>query len=248
MNTRPPHIQQQPADESLSMSVGLGGKVALVVDATGLQTEHLARVLLAAGSAVMLAGADIQALQPLADEQRASGGQIALYGHDVVSAADWQALVTATQDCFGGLDLLVNSVGLTSKNGYAEDCGDTNNQDVIRSVSLGMQHAMLSMCPDGLDGRGGTVINLLSLPGGNSDCMSEEPWTLVTSLQQMSRMTATEYKRQGYEIRVHCVIQNGYQPMGSPTDVAYAVLYLASDAARWVTGTEMVFESSQHAV
>lgn len=233
--------QSGMADHSQS---ALQGKVALITGAGEPASLHLARAVSDAGAALMLAGEEVSDLRRMTGESCVRGRQLLFHSLDLLGYADWQKVLAATLDSFGGIDLLVNCISLDSrKAATGEAMGYRDIQQVMHGVSLGLDHAVLAMRPDGTDGRGGTVINVLTLQDSPDDGQADDQRLPGSVVHQMSKQAAAEYRRQGYEIRVHCVIHDGRQ-QGLHDDVAQAVLYLASDAARWLTGAELVFESS----
>lgn len=232
-------------DESPDYFQGaLQGKVALITGAGDPASLHLARAVSDAGAALMLAGEEVSVLRRMTGEPCVRGRQLLFHALDPSGHTDWQKVLAATLDSFGGIDLLVNCITLDSHKAAAGDEGGYRDiQQVMHGVSLGLDHAVLAMRPDGTDGRGGTVINVLTLQDSPDDGQADDQRLPGSVVHQMSKQAAAEYRRQGYEIRVHCVVHDGQQ-QGLHGDIAQAVLYLASDAARRITGAELVFEGN----
>ena len=181
--------------------------------------------------------------------------------------ADCRRLVEAAVAGFGGLDLVVNSAGIIRRTSIVETTEDEWDRVMavnVKAVFLLGRHAI----PEMARGGGGAVVNIGSgwgLRGGPraaSYCASKG------AVVNLTRAMAIDHGPQG--IRVNCVCpgdtdtpllrseagqlgedmtaflassaQRPIRRIGTPEDTARAVLYLASDAASWVTGTTLVVD------
>ena len=239
------------------------GKVAIVTGAgsrgPGIGNGRAASVLLAReGAKVALLD---QVREWVEETQRMiaeEGGESIIIETDVTRPADCAAAVASTVEKWGRLDILVNNVGLHGPTGTAvtvdPDEWDHDLKVNVTSMMLMAKYAIPEMLKQG----GGAIVNLASvagLQGGHTELLYP---TSKGAVVNMTRAMAAHHGQQG--IRVNCiapgmvftpmVIAQGMPPErrearrqrsllkteGSGWDVGYAVLYLASDEARWVTG------------
>ena len=243
------------------------GKVALVTGAAlGLgraTAERLARE----GASVVVSDANAAAGREAADSIVEAGGEAVFVRHDVASEADWKNVIAFTLSRFGKLDILVNNAGVLFSSKVEETPLEkwrwlmSINCD---GVFLGTKHAIAAM-----KDVGGSIVNLSSvaglvgLPEISAYCASKGAVSLFT------KAAALECAKAGYNIRINSIHPGGiWTPMletfvgkrgdaqadaaaaamhpvghaGEPDDIANGVLYLASDEAKFVTGSELVID------
>ena len=193
-----------------------------------------------------------------------TGGQ-AVYVHlDVTSEPDWQRAVEAAVSRFGRLDVLVNNAGVGGGS-RLEDTTEAawdHGMDVnAKGVFLGTKAAIPAMRQAG----GGSIVNISSQLGLVGMELSS-PWYQASkgAVRTLTKLTAVQYARE----RIRC---NSVHPgpvvtpmtearrgdtriydymvsriplgrYGEPDEVAYGVLYLASDESSFVTGSELVID------
>jgi NAD(P)-dependent dehydrogenase (short-subunit alcohol dehydrogenase family) len=241
----------------------LKGKVAIVTGA-GSQTEGIgngraASVLLAReGAHVALLDRNRDAAEATRRMIEAEGGACAVIEADVTDTDACARAVAATVERWGGLDILVNNVGVGGPVGSAVDVDVEAWEQGLRinvtSMMLMAKHAIPRMRERG----GGSIVNIASvagLRGGHPNLLYA---TSKGAVVQMTRAMAATHGLEG--IRVNCIAPGMvYTPMvygrgmtpelrekrrkrsllqieGTGWDVGKAVVYLASDQARWVTG------------
>lgn len=240
------------------------GKIA-VVTGGGLGIGRATAVMLAkeAGQ-VAVTDINAEAGRETVAQITDAGYEAIFFKHDVSSEADWKRVVADVQDRFGTPDVLVNNAGIYRIEPIEETTVEDWNRlmDVnVTGVFLGMKH-----CTPLMRERGhGSVINLSSVAGlvgvAGHTCYGASKGAVRT----MTKDVAIELAEAG--VRVNSIhpayidtqmadygaeVQGaskeelgGMHPlghMGEPNDVAYAVLYLASEESKFVTGAELVVD------
>lgn len=241
----------------------LAGKVALVTGAgsrgEGIGNGRAAAILLArAGANVALLDATPEWAEATAALIRDEGGTCLVVAADVTDAAQCAAAVDATLAAWGHLDVLVNNVGVGGPTGDAVevdiDDWDRAMRINVTSMVLMAKYAIPAMRRLGA----GAIVNISSVSGLRGGHPSLLYPTSKGAIVQLTRAMAAHHGPEG--IRVNCIAPGMvYTPMvamrgmtqamrearrqrsllqteGTGWDVGHAVVYLASDDARWVTG------------
>ena len=245
----------------------LRDKVALVTGAASGIGRAIAWLFAHEGAAVCVMDADAAGGRRVAEEIAAAGGRAVAVSGDVSRATDCEQAVQMAVDELGRLDLLVNSAGIIRRAAVTEMDEETWDRVMavnVKSVYLLSRFAVPVMAAQG----GGAIVNIGSgwgLTGGPraaSYCASKG------AVVQLTKAMAIDHGPQ--EIRVNCVCpgdtdtpllrdeavqlgeptdrflaeaaQRPIARVGTPEDIAQAVLYLASDASAWVTGTVLVVD------
>ena len=242
------------------MDLGLNGKVAIVTGGSrgiGLATAEL---LVKEGARVVIAARRPEHLQTAAKSIGVDPVEA-----DVTKPEDLDRLAAHVTGRYGGADILVNNAGIGSL-GSVEDEDYQMFQKVmtvdVDSIFLGCKYAIPLMRDHGL----GSIINISSIAGIIASGNYVSYNTAKAAVRHMSKSIALHCAKTGGQIRsnsVHPVFINtpildrtkemfgeeealaklGRQiPMGKvgePDDIAYAVLYLASDESKLVTGIEL---------
>ena len=228
----------------------LAGKVAIVTGGAGGIGRATARTLVAEGAKVVVADLDPEAGAAVADEL---GAAAAFHRTDVSDLEQVQALVDATVERFGGLDIMFNNAGIGSAlERFLTD--DLEDFDRIMAVNLfgviaGSQRAARHMKDHG----GGVIINNASIAAINAGAGMIASRAAKAAVAHATKCMAIDLAP--YGIRVNCLtpahIRTGIttyemapvlrymQPLereAQPEDVANAVVFLASDRAAQVTG------------
>lgn len=185
--------------------------------------------------------------------------------HDVTDGDQWQSVLQSAHDAMGGLNVLVNNAGIGSM-ASVEDEDYEVFQKVMKvdvdSIFLGCKYAIPLMRAHGR----GSIVNISSIAGivASGNYISYN--TAKAAVRHMSKSVALHCAKTGGQIRsnsVHPVFVNtpildavkerfgeeeglaklGRQiplgKVGEPDDIAYAVLYLASDESKLITGAEL---------
>jgi 3-oxoacyl-[acyl-carrier protein] reductase len=238
------------------MMFSLEGKTALVTGATGGIGAAIARVLHAQGAKVVLSGTRAAVLEELAAQL---GERAFVVTADLSDAAATDALVGRAEEAAGApLDILVNNAGLT-RDTLAIRMKDEDWERVL-NVDLA---SPFRLCRAALKGmlrrRSGRIISIASIVGTTGNAGQANYSAAKAGLIGMSKSLAQEAGSRGVTVNVVAPgfvatamtdvlpdVQKekllGSIPlgrMGSPEDIASAVLYLASDEAGWVTGTTL---------
>jgi 3(or 17)beta-hydroxysteroid dehydrogenase len=254
----------------------LEGKVALVSGAASGIGRQCALTLAAAGAKVAVAdlnaggGAETVAL---VEKQ---GGRALFQRLDVADEAQWQAAVDAVLARWGRFDILVNNAGmeivaLIPETSFAQwrKLMSVN----LDGVFLGTRAAIAAMRKTG----GGAIVNISSVAGLNGYARQAAYCASKGGVRLLTKSTAVECAEQGWNIRCNSVhpgvidtpmarsLLQGVDPetakhrlerlkalhpmnrLGEPADIAEAVLFLASDASKFVTGTELVVDGGMTA-
>ena len=245
----------------------LQGKVALISGAARGMGAVEARMLAAEGAAVVVADLLDEAGRAVAAEIAESGGQ-ALYVHlDVTDEAAWQRAVEAATGRFGKLDVLVNNAGIVRTERVLETT-ERIWDDVMsvnaKGVFLGTKAAIPAMRAAG----GGSIVNISSSAGLTGSTQNAAYHASKGAVRIFTKAAAIQYAQ--YNIRVNSVHPGmidtdmlaasrvgdvleqrlSVTPLariGRPEEIAYGVLYLASDESSFVTGSELVIDGGRTA-
>ena len=248
----------------------LSGKVALVSGGASGMGQSEALIFGREGARVVVADLLEAEGGQVADKIKAAGGQAMFVKLDVSKEADWEKAIKATVDAFGKLDVLVNNAGISGT--FDPDTLSTSAWDRLMEVNakgvfLGMKHAIPAMQRAG----GGAIVNISSISGFVGQTGIHMAYNASKgAVRIMTKTAAVQYAKDG--IRVNSVHPGMLPPMRSskgsadPTwrekmiravpmrregrveEVAHAVLFLASDEASYITGTELVVDGGYLAV
>jgi NAD(P)-dependent dehydrogenase (short-subunit alcohol dehydrogenase family) len=242
------------------------GKVAVITGGGGGIGKATAARLLDEGASVVLSGRRQEVLEAARQKLDPSGDRVELAGGDVSSAAAAEQLVAAALERFGRVDVLVNSTGifrpvpfLEQTEAHVEEALDS----ILRPTFYTSQAAARAMVDRG---EGGAIVNVGSMWA--IDAITATP-TSAYSAAQAGRHALTKnlaIELAPHAIRVNTVALafvetpsyerfmtpeearavldsvNGFHPLGrhgQPRDIVEAILFYASERARWITGTTM---------
>ncbi|MFM7333730.1 MAG: 3-oxoacyl-[acyl-carrier-protein] reductase [Tabrizicola sp.] len=233
----------------------LTGKSALVTGASGGIGADIARVLHAAGATVGLSGTRVEPLEALGAEL---GPRAHVLPCNLSNSEDVEGLVKRATEAMGAVDILVNNAGIT-RDGLAMRMSDDDWQSVI-DVNL---TAAFRLCRAAIRGmmkaRWGRIINISSVVGRAGNAGQANYAASKGGLVALSKSLAEEVASRG--ITVNCVAPGFIETamtdklneaqratilasvpagrMGTPQEIAAAVLYLASQEAAYVTGATL---------
>ena len=239
----------------------LDGKVAIVTGAAHGMGEAEARLFAKEGAKVVVADVLGKEAEAVAADIRASGRNAIAATIDVTSEPEWVALIAKTLASYGRIDILVNNAGISGSS-VGDPDGLEGWQRVIAvnqtSVFLGTKLAAEQMAKTG----GGSIVNISSIMGFVGGPSGHPAYSASKGAVRIyTKSAAVRYGPLG--VRVNSV-HPGYMPpmlnatnanersekiaatplrrLGEPIEVAYGVLFLASDEASFVTGTELVID------
>ena len=243
----------------------LGGKVALISGGARGMGAAEARLFAREGARVVIGDVLETDGHAVEAEIRAKGAECVFVRLDVTSETDWQLAVALTEERFGALHVLVNNAGIGAVQSRVEDttadAWDTVMAVNAKGVFLGTKCAIPAMRQAG----GGSIVNISSTAGLVGSPGQTAAYTATKgAVRLFTKATAIQHARD--KIRCNSVhpgpiatdmIRDMLEdkkmwearlrrlPMGrvgTPEDVAYGVLYLASDESSYVTGSELVID------
>ncbi len=248
----------------------LDGKVALITGGASGMGRSEATIFAREGARVVVADILEAEGQQVVADIKAAGGEARFVKLDVTSEAHWREAVATTETSFGRLNVLVNNAGISGS--YDPDTMSTAAWDTIMNVNakgvfLGMKHAIPAMKMAG----GGAIVNISSISGFVGQSGIHMAYNASKGAVRIAtKAAAVQYAKDG--IRVNSVHPGMMPPMrtskmsadpawrakmispipmkreGRVEEVAYAVLFLASDEASYITGTELVVDGGLLAV
>ena len=244
----------------------LGGKVAIVSGGARGQGATEAKMFAREGAKVVLGDVLDEEGKQVEAQINESGGTATYVHLDVTREDDWQFAVDTAIARYGKLDILVNNAGIL----ISKSLEDTTVEDWDRimginakGVFLGTKQAIPAMRRAG----GGSIINISSTAGLVGSPNGSPSYTATKgAVRLLTKSTAIQYAKEG--IRCNSVhpgpidtemirhtltdptrLEQRMQRLplgrvGTPEDIAYGVLYLASDESSFVTGSELVIAVS----
>jgi meso-butanediol dehydrogenase / (S,S)-butanediol dehydrogenase / diacetyl reductase len=244
----------------------LKDKVAIITGGGSGFGEVTGRLFAREGAAVMLADLNSAAARAVSESIQAEGGKALWVETNVTSSESAAAMVKATLDHFGQVDILFNNAGIEGW-GSVTDSDEATWERIfavhVRGPFLCSKYTIPAMIERG---KGGSVINVSSVAGlvglQNMSAYSAAKGAIIS----LTRAMATDFAQ--HNIRVNCIapgttmtplgkrlIENdtpeklaqrlSRYPMGrfgEPEEIARSVLYLASDDSSYTTGTCLVMD------
>ena len=241
----------------------LEGKTAIITGASNGMGASEARLFASEGATVIACDIDSSSGESLVGEICEAGGSAKYVHCDVTSESDWINMVEAVRAEHGGLDILVNNAGISSTS--VSDNLDTEAWHRIMGINstgvfLGTKTAAETMKDQG----GGSIVNISSIMGFVGGGYGHPAYHASKgAVRIFTKAIAVKYGPFG--IRVNSVHPGFMPPMvssnhavagdrdryisqtplrrtGKTSEVAYGVLFLSSDEASFITGTELVID------
>ena len=245
------------------------GKVALVTGGRRGLGEASAVLLGREGAKVAITDRKADGADAVLNRISAAGGKAIFIQQDVAKEEDWRRTLDEVLKRFGRLDILVNNAGVGAGKNVEELTLDEWRWVMsvnLDGVFLGTKYAIGAMKKSG----GGSIINMSSIEGMVGDRRLAAYDASKGGVRIFTKSAALHCAKAGYNIRVNSLhpgfidtpMVTGFVKaqgdaaaarkeleqlhpighLGEPDDVAYAVLYLASDESKFVTGSELVVD------
>tara|TARA_A100000164_G_scaffold161758_1_gene143410 strand:+ start:357 stop:1127 length:771 start_codon:yes stop_codon:yes gene_type:complete len=251
------------------------GKVAIITGAASGLGFAAAQKLLEEGAKVMLSDINEEVINSMSERlSQFSQTQFSTCIHDVTNEDSWIELIEKTEKDFGKINILVNSAGIS----LGADIVSTDfeiwkkvHEVNLDSVFLGCKYAIPKMSAHGH----GSIINISSISGIVAGWNTAAYNSSKAGVRLLSKSVALYCAKKGYDVRcnsLHPAFVNTpildplkqafgadeavaklarqipMNKIGDTDDVSYAILYLASDESKFMTGTEIVLDGGLSAM
>lgn len=231
------------------------GKVALVTGAASGIGRASALAFAREGASVVVADTDVSGGQETTKQIEAHGGRASFVETDVSRSSDVEALVERTLDTYGRLDIAHNNAGILGPRAITAECSEEDFDRVIAINLKGIFLCMRNELPQMVEQGAGAIVNTCSTSGVIASYALPAYTASKHGVAGLTKTAAIEYIRSGIRINAVCpgfidtpltqalggkadgpkiVVPIGR--LGTPEEVAEAVIWLCSDAASYVTG------------
>jgi cyclopentanol dehydrogenase len=241
----------------------LQGKVALISGGARGMGAVEARLFVKEGAKVAIADVLQDEGNSLEAEISNAGGDAFFVNLDVTSEDAWSRAIAEVVAKYGRLDILVNNAGIYRR-GLVEDTTEQEWDTVLdvnaKGVFLGTKFAIPAMRASG----GGSIVNISSVAGIIGSKQSTAYNASKGAVRLLTKTTAIQYAQEGIransvhpgpigtqmldqvfpdqEMKENRMSEIPIGRMGTVDDVAYGVLFLASDESSYMTGSELVID------
>lgn len=241
----------------------LDGKVAIISGGSKGQGAVEAKLFVSEGAKVLFGDILDDEGQQIESEIAETGGE-ATYCHlDVTSESDWESVVRLAEEKYGRLDILVNNAGVSIRHDGMDLSGD--EWDAVMNINakgvfLGTKACIPAMQRSG----GGSIVNISSIAGNYGRPLAAPVYSASKgAVRVFTKSTAGRFSADG--IRANSIhpgpidtdmiraATNSVSPesrvgeiplgrLGKPEDVAFGVLFLASDESSFITASELTID------
>jgi cyclopentanol dehydrogenase len=246
----------------------LNGKVALISGASGGLGAAQAHMMASEGAKVFLGdlvpeGSEFRVpLKTLCDGIKEKGGEADYLALDVTQESSWTAFVNSAEKRFGKVDVLSNNAGIYIHKSLTEHSVEDFHR-ITNVNQLGVLLGMKAVVPAMERAGGGSIINIASIYGIAGAGISTAYQGTKGAVRLMTKSAALEFV--GKNIRVNSVCpgmfdtnlfetsvpKEAWEPLislvpmkrfGKPHEIAYGVVFLASDESSFMTGSDLVID------
>ncbi len=242
----------------------LNGKVALISGGSRGIGAAVARLFAREGAGVAIGDLREDEGRKLESEIQENGGACLFVRLDVTSSSDWRRAVSGTLNRFGEMNVLVNNAGI-SGGGNLEATTIEQWQEVMDVNATGVFLGMKAVFPQMRQAGGGSIINIASQLGLVGVADGSTPYQASKgAVRLLTKSVAMQYAKEGIRVNSVCpgptltpLTESRFShpelggrslsgiPLGRfgrPEDIAYGVLYLASDESSFVTGSDLMID------
>ncbi|MFF2481119.1 SDR family NAD(P)-dependent oxidoreductase [Paenibacillus sp. NPDC058071] len=238
----------------------LTNKVAIITGAGSGMGREEALLFAKEGAKVVATDINEAAVQEVVKQIEAAGGEAKAFAHNVASEEAWAKVVKATIESYGKVDVLVNNAGISLAVGLLDTSVEQWDRVMsinVTSTFLGMKHVI----PNMQENKGGAIINISSIAGLTGGSGAGAYTASKGAVRMLTKAAAVDFGKDN--IRVNSVhpgfiktamttdlmaneqmvqwflSQTALPRVAEASEVASAVLFLASDDASYVTGIEL---------
>lgn len=244
----------------------LAKKVAIITGAGSGIGEVTAKLFANEGATVVLVGRNSDKLNRVASEIKKVGKNAVAIRADIRNESEVQTVAEQITSQFSRVDILVNNAATINDSVQFHQMSDRVWNELIDTNLIGTFRMTRAVLPSMMDRKAGSIVNVSSVAGmkANEKVPLAVYNTTKAGIIMFTKSIALEYSQ--YKVRCNCVcpgtvrspflqpyledekarkVLDAAQPLGrigEPEDVAFAILYLASDEAGWVTGAVLVID------
>ncbi len=247
--------------------IDLGGTVVLVTGASRGLGRAMALALAEAGADVGLAGRSAPDLERTAEEAARLGVRAEVFHAEMREARDIEALTAAVIDAFGRIDVLVNNAGISGTEKTVVDLTPEDWDEVLAVNLRGPALCARSVARAMIARRQGRIINIASIAALTPVARLAPYCASKAGLVQLTRVMALELARHNVQVNAVCpgyfatpmneaffaspegqdVIRRSIpmRRLGDPAELGPTIVFLASDASSFMTGSVVVVDGGQ---
>ncbi len=216
-------------------------RVLVTAGAAGIGRE-IARAFAASGAAVFVCDIDAKGLDALAREIAGLKTTIC----DVSKPQDIERMVTECAEALGGLDVLVNNAGIAGPTAPVEEMDPDQWEKVMRVDLTGTFNVTRVAIPHLKNSEAGVIINMSSV-AGRFGYRNRSPYWEGPRIQQVFAGRAKASGRPVEEIKQEAMAVQSLKRMVDPKDIASLAVFLASDAAKSISGQMLPIDNDMQA-
>jgi NAD(P)-dependent dehydrogenase (short-subunit alcohol dehydrogenase family) len=247
--------------------IDLGGTVVLVTGASRGLGRAMALALAEAGADLGLAGRSAPDLERTAEEAARLGVRAEVFHAEMREARDIEALTAAVIDAFGRIDVLVNNAGISGAEKTVVDLTPEDWDEVLAVNLRGPALCARAVARTMVARRQGRIINIASIAALTPVARLAPYCASKAGLVQLTRVMALELARHNVQVNAVCpgyfatpmneaffaspegqeVIRRSIpmRRVGDPAELGPTIVFLASDASSFMTGSVVVVDGGQ---